>query len=167
MIFSNYLKNQLAEFNNLEEAFDWILECADKKEDAINLASSLNYHKNKLIDLVETYFSIGVEGGGLGDEDFDEYYDEDDDFLDDDEDNWDDELCENVKRVMIVRGNKVINKKRCTKDGYKLVDGKERRMSISELIARRKAQKKAAIKRKMRQSSIMKKREISLNNRPE
>ena len=38
-------------------------------------------------------------------------------------------------------------------------------MSISELLARRKAQKKAALKRKAKQDSIMKKKQISTNLR--
>jgi hypothetical protein len=120
-------------------------------------------NQKQILDIFENYFSINI--GEYEEDDFEEYYDEEDEFYDEDEDDWDDEINEEVERVRIVRGSKVLTKKRTNKEGYKLVDGKERRMKLSEIVARKKAQAKAAQKRKLRMDAIMKKREISINNR--
>jgi hypothetical protein len=169
-IFSEYLKEQLSinDFNSVEVVVDKILENVNKKEEISKIDSSfysyfIHENQQEIINIFENYYGINIEE--YDEDDFDEYYEDEDEFLDDDEDDWDDELNEEIERVRIVRGNKVLTKKRTNKEGYKLVDGKERRMCVAEIIARKKAQAKAAQKRKIRMKSIMKKREISINNR--
>lgn len=62
-----------------------------------------------------------------------------------------------VKKKVIRDGHKVL-KKTSDKEGYRIKDGKEVKMSSQEKLARSKAQKKGAIKRKSSKSSANMKR---------
>ena len=72
---------------------------------------------------------------------------------------------EAVKTKMVVRGGKKMRKKVTDKAGYKIVGGKEVKMDAKEKLARKKAAKVAARKRKSKGASIAKKRAISMKKR--
>jgi len=193
-IFSTYLNEVFAEktetFKSVEEVVDRIIEETGNKKDALKMVKDLErknsfVKKNKkeiekLINQIpnnmfsessEEYFGADIVNDDEEDEDswddVEEYYDDEDEFFDDDEDDWgdEDEMNEGVRRVRVVRGNKVMIKKRSTRPGYKMVGGKERRMGASERRARMIAQRKAARKRKGMKSKIQRKRKISMRKR--
>ncbi len=97
--------------------------------------------------------------------DVEEYYEDGDTIIE--EDDWKDTdvVSEIAKNVKVVRGGKVIVKKKSTKKGYKIVDGQEVKMDPTELKARKKGAKKAAKKRKAKQSQTNRKRAISAKKR--
>ena len=68
------------------------------------------------------------------------------------------------RRKMVVRGGKKVRKKVCG-PGYRLVDGKCKKQSAREKLARKLAAKKAARKRKGRKSAISRSRQRSLRKR--
>ena len=72
---------------------------------------------------------------------------------------------EAVKTEMVVRGGKKMRKKVTDKKGFKMVGGKEVKMGAKEMMARKKAAKVAARKRKSKGASIAKKRAISMKKR--
>jgi len=72
---------------------------------------------------------------------------------------------EAVKTKMVVRGGKKMRKKVTDKKGFKMVGGKEVKMGAKEMMARKKAAKVAARKRKSKGASIAKKRAISMKKR--
>ena len=75
------------------------------------------------------------------------------------------EFVEAIKRKVVYRGGKRVVKKVTDKDGYKMVGGKEVKMSPKEKIARKKAGKIAARKRKGQSAAIAKKRARSMAKR--
>ncbi len=77
-----------------------------------------------------------------------------------------DVLDERIKKKVVVRDGKRKRVKRSTKAGYKVVDGKESRMSSKEKRNRSKSQKKGARKRKVGMASANRKRKISNRKRP-
>ncbi len=72
---------------------------------------------------------------------------------------------EAVKTKMVVRGGKKMRKKVTDKKGFKMVGGKEVKMGAKEMMARKKAAKVAARKRKSKGAQIAKKRAISMKKR--
>ena len=72
---------------------------------------------------------------------------------------------EAVKTKMVVRGGKKMRKKVTDKKGYKMVGGKEVKMDAKEKMARAKAGKVAARKRKSKGAQIAKKRAMSMKKR--
>jgi hypothetical protein len=85
-----------------------------------------------------------------------EVYDDGDDEPEEDEMGIDD-IDEATRFKRVVRKGKVIRKRVSTRPGYKMLNGKEVRISQSERMARKRAQKKAAIKRRSKRSIIAKK----------
>ena len=76
-----------------------------------------------------------------------------------------DEFVEALKRKVVYRDGKRVVKKVTDKDGYKVVGGKEVKMSSKEKLARKKAGKIAARKRKSKSAQIAKKRARSTAKR--
>ena len=72
---------------------------------------------------------------------------------------------EGIKSKMVVRGGKKMRKKVTDKKGYKMVGGKEVKMGAKEMMARKKAGKIAARKRKSKGAQIAKKRAMSMKKR--
>ena len=72
---------------------------------------------------------------------------------------------EGIKTKMVVRGGKKMRKKVTDKKGFKMVGGKEVKMGAKEMMARKKAGKIAARKRKSKGAQIAKKRAISMKKR--
>jgi len=72
---------------------------------------------------------------------------------------------EGIKTKMVVRGGKKMRKKVTDKKGYKMVGGKEVKMDAKEKMARAKAAKVAARKRKSKGAQIAKKRAMSMKKR--
>ena len=72
---------------------------------------------------------------------------------------------EAVKTKMVVRGGKEMRKKVTDKKGFKIVGGKEVKMGAKEMMARKKAAKVSARKRKSKGAQIAKKRAISMKKR--
>lgn len=70
-------------------------------------------------------------------------------------------LDERVRKKKVVRGGKIIKKNVSSKKGYKIVGGKEKKMSSKEKRSRKLAQRKGARKRKSKMSAIKRKRKIS------
>ncbi len=76
-----------------------------------------------------------------------------------------DATLEALKKKIVYRGGKKIILKKTNKKGYKVVDGKEVKMSAKEKMNRKKAAKKAAMKRKSGSAKAAKKRAISMKKR--
>ena len=76
-----------------------------------------------------------------------------------------DATVEALKKKIVFRGGKRIVLKKTDKKGYKVVGGKEVKMSAKEKINRKKAAKKAAIKRKSGSKAAAKKRLKSMKKR--
>ncbi len=76
-----------------------------------------------------------------------------------------DEMIEAMKTKIVVRGGKKIRKKVTDKAGYKMVGGKEVKMGAKERMARKKAAKISARKRKGQSAAIAKKRARSMAKR--
>ena len=85
--------------------------------------------------------------------------------IDEDETTSTEDLDESIKKVKVVRNGKKITVKKSTKDGYKIKDGKEVKMSSSEKKNRKKAQKKASKKRKTKSASSARKRAKSMKKK--
>ena len=92
-----------------------------------------------------------------------EVYDDDEEEID--EDDWNDDVDEAVKRKRVVRGGKVQLKKKTDKPGYKVKGGKEVRMTPQEIMRRKRAAKKASLKRKSKKSVSSRKRVRSVAKR--
>lgn len=101
----------------------------------------------------------------LDDDEIEEVYEEGDDIVDEDDWSENDKITETVKRKKVVRGGKVIIKKKSTKKGYKIKDGKEVRMDPKEVRARKIGQRKGSKKRKAQRSQIARKMKISKKKR--
>jgi len=76
-----------------------------------------------------------------------------------------DDTVEALKKKIVFRGGKKIILKKTDKKGYKVVGGKEVKMSAKEKLNRKKAAKKAAIKRKSGSKAAAKKRLKSMKKR--
>ena len=76
-----------------------------------------------------------------------------------------DGMIEGMKSKMVVRGGKKMRIKTTDKKGYKMVGGKEVKMGAKEMMARKKAAKVSARKRKSKGAQIAKKRAISMKKR--
>lgn len=70
-------------------------------------------------------------------------------------------VIEKIIRKYAIRGGKKVKIKTTDKSGYKVVDGKEVRMSPKEIRSRKISGKKAARKLKSKSKSIAKKRQRS------
>jgi len=77
------------------------------------------------------------------------------------------EYEEKIVKKKVVRDGKRIIKKTTDKDGYKMVDGKEVRMTPEEIRNRKKAGIKGAKKAKSKKSQTSAKRKRSMKKRPE
>jgi hypothetical protein len=77
------------------------------------------------------------------------------------------EYEEKIVKKKVVRDGKRIIKKTTDKENYKMVDGKEVRMSPQEIRNRSKAAKKGAKKAKSKKSQTSAKRKRSMKKRPE
>lgn len=75
------------------------------------------------------------------------------------------ELLEMVTRKVVWRAGKRMVKKVTDREGYKMQDGQEVKMSVRELIKRRKAAKRTARKRKSKEQQMLRKRERTLMKR--
>ena len=76
-----------------------------------------------------------------------------------------DATLEALKKKIVYRGGKKIILKKTNKKGYKVVDGKEVKMSAKEKLNRKKAAKKAARKRKSGSAAAAKKRARTMKKR--
>jgi len=76
-----------------------------------------------------------------------------------------DATLEALKRKIVFRAGKKIILKKTDKKGYKVVDGKEVKMSAKEKMNRKKAAKKGAMKRKSGSAAAAKKRARSMKKR--
>lgn len=74
-------------------------------------------------------------------------------------------VTEVIKRRVVVRGGKKTILWKSDKEGYKTVDGKEVKMSATELRKRAKAGIKAARRAKAKQAAMQKRREKSIAKR--
>ena len=75
------------------------------------------------------------------------------------------ELTEAVKKKVVYRNGKRLKKKVSTKDGYKMVGGKEVRMKQKEKKNRKISQRKGAKKRKASKSKANRKRKFTLRKK--
>ena len=75
------------------------------------------------------------------------------------------ELDEAIKKKKVVRDGKKVTIKVTDKDGYKIVDGKEVKMSADELRKRSKGAKKGAKKAKSKSSQTDRKRKQSIKKK--
>ena len=76
-----------------------------------------------------------------------------------------DATLEALKKKIVFRGGKRMVLKKTDKKGYKVVGGKEIKMSAKEKMNRKKAAKKAAMKRKSGSAAAAKKRAKSMRKR--
>ena len=76
-----------------------------------------------------------------------------------------DATLEALKKKIVFRGSKRMVLKKTDKKGYKVVDGKEVKMSAKEKMNRKKAAKKGAMKRKSGAAAAAKKRAKSMKKR--
>ena len=76
-----------------------------------------------------------------------------------------DATLEALKKKIVFRGGKRMVLKKTDKKGYKVVAGKEVKMSAKEKMNRKKAAKKAAMKRKSGSAAAAKKRAKSMKKR--
>lgn len=74
-------------------------------------------------------------------------------------------LNERAYRKKVLRNGKLVWKWKTDRYGYKIIDGKEVKMSASELRARKKGAKKGARKRKATKSSFLRKLKKSMKMR--
>lgn len=72
-------------------------------------------------------------------------------------------LDERVIRKRVVRKGRWVIVKKTDRKGYKIKDGKEVRMTPSEIRNRRRSARRAARKRKSKTSSMIRKRLRSMN----
>ena len=76
-----------------------------------------------------------------------------------------DEMIEAIKKKIVFRAGKKVIKKVTDKKGFKMVGGKEVKMKAKEVIARKKAGKKRAIKMKSKKGILTKKRLKTMKKR--
>ena len=76
-----------------------------------------------------------------------------------------DATLEALKKKIVFRGGKRMVLKKTDKKGYKVVGGKEVKMSAKEKMNRKKAAKKGAMKRKSGSAAAAKKRAKSMKKR--
>ena len=76
-----------------------------------------------------------------------------------------DATLEALKKKIVFRGGKRMVLKKTDKKGYKVVDGKEIKISAKEKMNRKKAAKKGAMKRKSGSAAAAKKRAKSMKKR--
>ena len=76
-----------------------------------------------------------------------------------------DATLEALKKKIVFRGGKRMVLKKTDKKGYKVVDGKEVKMSAKEKMNRKKAAKKSVMKRKSGAAAAAKKRARSMKKR--
>ena len=76
-----------------------------------------------------------------------------------------DAKLEALKKKIVFRGGKRMVLKKTDKKGYKVVGGKEVKMSAKEKMNRKKAAKKGAMKRKSGSAAAAKKRAKSMKKR--
>jgi hypothetical protein len=76
-----------------------------------------------------------------------------------------DDTVEALKKKIVFRGGKRMVLKKTDKKGYKVVGGKEVKMSAKEKMNRKKAAKKGAMKRKSGFAAAAKKRAKSMKKR--
>ena len=76
-----------------------------------------------------------------------------------------DEMIEAIKKKIVFRAGKKVIKKVTDKKGFKMVGGKEVKMKAKEVIARKKAGKKRAIKMKSKKGVLTKKRLKTMKKR--
>ena len=76
-----------------------------------------------------------------------------------------DATVEAIKKKIVFRAGKKVIKKVTDKKGFKMVGGKEVKMKAKEVIARKKAGKKRAIKMKSKAGILTKKRLKTMKKR--
>lgn len=74
-------------------------------------------------------------------------------------------ILEGITRKKVIRNGKRIVKKISTKDGYKVINGKEVRIDNKERIMMKLRNKKSSKKSKGKRSQSNRKRSISMNKR--
>lgn len=99
------------------------------------------------------------------DDDVEEIYEDFDPLVEEDDFNDKDMIEERVTRKKLIRGGKVIIKRKSNRPGYKYEGGREVRMTSKELRDRKRAQVKAARKRKAKMGAIQKHRKKSIGLR--
>ena len=75
------------------------------------------------------------------------------------------DLLEMVTRKVVWRAGNRMVKKVTEREGYKIQDGQEVKMTVREMIKRRKATKRSARKRKSKEQQITRKRERTMMKR--
>jgi len=151
---------------NAEEAIKWIAKQKD---------SFVQKNEQKIIDMIKKMPKSLFASEQLPDDKkitetedeidwdtVDEYYDDDEEPIDEDDA---EEVDEAIMRKRVVRGGKIMMKKKTNKAGYKMKGGKEVKMSSVEMIKRRRASMLAARKRKGKQGMMQKKRQRSIMKR--
>lgn len=99
------------------------------------------------------------------DNDVEEIYEDFDPLVEEDDVSDKDMIEERVTRKKLIRGGKVIIKRKSNRPGYKYEGGREVRMTSKELRDRKRAQMKAARKRKAKMGAIQKHRKKSIGLR--
>jgi hypothetical protein len=74
-------------------------------------------------------------------------------------------LLEGITRKKVIRGGVRKIKKISNKDGFKVIDGKETKISTKERLMLRLRNKKSAKKRKGKSATSNRKRAVSMNKR--
>lgn len=185
MIFKEYFQKELEKdviyeaVKTIEAAVDIALENSKNLKGAIDYVEKLakkdsfvRSNKKKIENILKKIpKNMFVEENenlydGIDLDEIDEIYEDEDDLIE--EDDWDEEtdkVSEAAVRVRIIRRGKAVTKKRSNKSGYKMMGGREVKMSARERISRKRAQRRGAKKRKAHMSQIQRKRKISFKRR--
>lgn len=180
MYLKEYLEEQLNSLDErvstVEMAVDMALENSKNKKEAIDYIESLarkesfvKSNKKKIVDMINKLPKNMFEGimKDLFDDydDIEEIYEDGDEMIEEDDWTEADEMDEAAVRVSMIRKGKRVVKRRSNRKGYKIVGGREVRMSPAEQRTRRRAQRRAARKRKSKRSTTSRKRKMSLRRR--
>jgi len=149
---------------NAKEAIVWLGKQKDVfvKNNMQKIVDMIDKLPKALFASEEIDEPVVTEDDSIDWDTIEEYYDEDEEPIDEDDAS---DIDEAVRRKRVVRGGKVMIKKKTDKSGYKVKNGKEVRMTSQERMKRKRASIKAARKRKGRQSMIQKKRKRSMTKR--
>lgn len=182
MYLKEYLEKTLSDevinerVSTVEMAVDMALENTKNKKDAVKYIDKLakkdsfvkmNYKKivdmlNKLPKNMFETIDSDIQDAW---DDIEEVYDEDDPIIEEDDWSEEAEMDEAAVRVAMIRKGKRVVKRRSNRSGYKIVKGREVRMSPAEQRARKRAQRKAARKRRSKRTSTARKRSRSMRKR--
>jgi len=148
----------------IKKQLDWETTVEEAKHSQERLDITEEDVKDDIIIYIsESRKSIEIDNM---DETVEEYFETEADIIE--EDDWDESTDisnEKVVKKKIIRGGKVLFKKKTNREGYKFINGREVRMSSKEIRDRRRAQKKASRKRKVTVKKSQHQRKKSLGAR--